>query len=96
MKPPRPHPHTLTGANALHALTGTEAARFERHLARCPACAEEIADFAETTARLAAAAATPPRPASSSGYWPPPHAPGSYPRPSEKMPTSPPAAPPPS
>jgi anti-sigma-K factor RskA len=61
MTPARPHPHTLTGAYALHALTGPEAARFERHLARCPTCAQEIADFAETTARLAdATAATPP------------------------------------
>jgi anti-sigma-K factor RskA len=60
MKPSRPHPHTLTGAYALHALTGPEAARFERHLTRCPACAREIRDFAETTARLAAAAAEPP------------------------------------
>jgi anti-sigma-K factor RskA len=60
MTPARPHPHTLTGAYALHALTGPEAARFERHLARCPTCAQEIADFAETTARLAGATATTP------------------------------------
>jgi anti-sigma-K factor RskA len=60
MKPARPHPHTLTGAYALNALTGAQAARFERHLARCPACAQEISEFTETTARLAAAAAAQP------------------------------------
>ena len=53
----RPETHILTGAYAMHALTGADAARFERHLARCPACAAEVSEFAEATARLAAAAA---------------------------------------
>ena len=56
----RPETHALTGAYAMHALTGADAARFERHLARCPACAAEVSEFAEATARLAAAAAAPP------------------------------------
>ena len=56
----RPETHILTGAYAMHALTGADAARFERHLARCPACAAEVSEFAEATARLAAAAAAPP------------------------------------
>ena len=56
----RPETHILTGAYAMHALTGADAARFERHLARCPACAAEVSVFAEATARLAAAAAAPP------------------------------------
>jgi len=56
----RPETHILTGAYAMHALTGSDAARFERHLARCPACAAEVSEFAEATARLAAAAAAPP------------------------------------
>ena len=54
----RPETHILTGAYAMHALTGADAARFERHLARCPACAAEVSEFAEATARLAAAART--------------------------------------
>jgi len=53
----RPETHILTGAYAMHALTGADAARFERHLARCAACAAEVSEFAEATARLAAAAA---------------------------------------
>jgi len=56
----RPETHILTGAYAMHALTGADAARFERHLARCAACAAEVSEFAEATARLAAAAAAPP------------------------------------
>ena len=56
----RPETHILTGAYAMHALTGADAARFDRHLARCPACATEVSEFAEATARLAAAAAAPP------------------------------------
>lgn len=60
MTPRRPHPHTLTGAYALHALTGPEAARFERHLASCPSCAQEVGEFGETAARMAVAAAAPP------------------------------------
>jgi len=54
--------HTLAGAYAMHALNAADNSRFERHLARCPECAAEIAEFGEVAARLAAAAAAqPPR-----------------------------------
>lgn len=56
----RTEPHTLAGAYAMHALNAADTKRFERHLARCPECAAEIADFGEVAARLAAAAATRP------------------------------------
>jgi anti-sigma-K factor RskA len=56
----RPEPHTLSGAYALDALTGTDRARFERHLARCEHCALEIRELREATARLATAAACEP------------------------------------
>ncbi|MEV0259884.1 anti-sigma factor [Streptomyces sp. NPDC050617] len=49
--------HTLTGAYALGALSGQEAAEFESHLARCPACAREVRELRETAARLAVAVA---------------------------------------
>ena len=62
MRTRRPEPHTLAGAYALDALTGTDRARFERHLARCQQCAHEIGGLWEATARLAAAAATEPPP----------------------------------
>ncbi|WP_030745790.1 anti-sigma factor [Streptomyces sp. NRRL S-31] len=56
-------PHGLTGAYALHALDDDERAAFEHHLAGCPACARESAEFTATAARLAAAAAVTARPA---------------------------------
>ncbi|WP_371515265.1 anti-sigma factor domain-containing protein [Kitasatospora sp. NBC_01300] len=49
--------HTLTGAYAAHALDADERAQFERHLAQCPACAREVAEFTATLARLGAAQA---------------------------------------
>jgi anti-sigma-K factor RskA len=53
--------HALTGAYALDAVSGTERMDFERHLAECEACAQEVQELRETAARLAvAAAATPP------------------------------------
>ncbi|HEY0641398.1 MAG TPA: anti-sigma factor, partial [Pseudonocardiaceae bacterium] len=53
--------HTLTGAYALDALSGTERAGFEHHLAECPACAAEVAELQATAAALGTAvAATPP------------------------------------
>jgi anti-sigma-K factor RskA len=58
----RPEPHTLAGAYALDALAGTDLARFERHLARCQQCAQEIRGLREATARLATAAAAEPPP----------------------------------
>jgi anti-sigma-K factor RskA len=58
----RPEPHTLAGAYALDALTGTDRAHFEQHLARCEQCSREISGLWEATARLAAAAAIEPPP----------------------------------
>ncbi|MCZ1011677.1 zf-HC2 domain-containing protein [Streptomyces lydicus] len=49
--------HTLTGAYALGALSGREAAEFARHLAQCEACAREVRELQETAARLALAVA---------------------------------------
>jgi anti-sigma-K factor RskA len=54
--------HTLTGAYALHALSDEERTRFERHLGACRSCAEEVAEFTATAARLAGAVAVAPRP----------------------------------
>jgi len=79
MRTHRPEPHTLAGAYALDALTCADRAPFERHLARCPQCAQEIRGLREATAP----ASRPPRPnnrppASPSGRWPRRHGPGSY------------------
>ena len=53
--------HTLAGAYAMDAISAPDRARFERHLARCEECAQEIASLREAAARLATAtAATPP------------------------------------
>jgi anti-sigma-K factor RskA len=52
--------HTLAGPYALNALPPGDRARFERHLAACDACAQEVRGLQETAARLAAAAAVPP------------------------------------
>ncbi len=66
MKPTRPktggrEPHTLAGAYAMDAISEPDRARFERHLAGCEECGQEIAGLRETTARLATASAvTPP------------------------------------
>jgi anti-sigma-K factor RskA len=54
--------HLLTGSYALDALTETERAAVDKHLARCPSCAEEVRGLRETAARLAKAAASPPPP----------------------------------
>jgi hypothetical protein len=56
----RTDPHTLLGAHALDALSGTERARFARHLGVCESCRQEARGLQEATARLAAAAATRP------------------------------------
>ncbi|GAA4796678.1 anti-sigma factor [Streptomyces ziwulingensis] len=56
-------PHTLTGAYALHALPDEERARFTRHLSTCGSCADEVAEFTATAAKLAVAVAVTPRPA---------------------------------
>jgi anti-sigma-K factor RskA len=54
--------HTLAGAYAMDAISAPDRARFERHLAGCQECAQEIASLREATARLAAATAVPPPP----------------------------------
>ncbi len=53
-------PHTLAGAYAMDAISEPDRARFERHLAGCEECAQEIASLREATARLATASAVPP------------------------------------
>ena len=46
--------HALSGAYATDALDDVERARFERHLAECPACREEVSGLREAAAVLAA------------------------------------------
>jgi len=55
-------PHNLAGAYAMDAISPEDRARFERHLARCAECAQEIASLREATARLATATAQTPPP----------------------------------
>ena len=54
--------HELAGAYALDALDDAERERFERHLARCPACAEDVRRMASTATALAMAVSTEPPP----------------------------------
>jgi len=57
-----PEPHALAGAYVLDAVSDSDRALFERHLARCPACAREVAELREAAAGLArATSAEPPR-----------------------------------
>ena len=51
---------TLTGAYAVDALRGTELAEFERHLADCQECEQEVRELRETAAQLGLAAAAEP------------------------------------
>ena len=51
--------HTLVGAYAMDAISAPDRERFERHLAGCGECAQEIASLREATAMLGAAAAEP-------------------------------------
>jgi anti-sigma-K factor RskA len=51
--------HTLAGAYAMDAITARDRERFERHLAGCEECAQEVAGLREAAARLGAAAAEP-------------------------------------
>jgi Anti-sigma-K factor rskA/Putative zinc-finger len=56
-----PDIHALTGAYALDAVSGMERTDFERHLAECESCTQEVLELQETAARLALAATeTPP------------------------------------
>ena len=48
-----PDIHTLGGAYALDAVDDLERASFDRHLAECDACSVEVAEYRETTTRLA-------------------------------------------
>ncbi|SER59149.1 anti-sigma factor [Actinokineospora terrae] len=52
--------HALTGAYALDAIPEIERAAFERHLADCDACAQEVRELQATAARLGDAAAEAP------------------------------------
>jgi anti-sigma-K factor RskA len=54
--------HTLAGAYAMDALGSRDRATFERHLAGCEDCAQEIASLREAAARLATATAVTPPP----------------------------------
>jgi anti-sigma factor RsiW len=51
--------HTLTGAYAADALPDDERRAFDEHLEQCPACRQEVAELAATTARLGAAVSSP-------------------------------------
>jgi anti-sigma-K factor RskA len=57
-----PDVHALTGAYVLDAVPELERAAFERHLAQCDACAQEIRELRETATRLGQAAAGEPPP----------------------------------
>ncbi len=54
--------HTLVGAYVLDAVPEADRVAFERHLAGCDPCREEVRGLRETAARLAAAVAVEPRP----------------------------------
>jgi anti-sigma-K factor RskA len=54
--------HTLAGAYAMDAVSPSDRATFERHLAGCQECAREIASLREATSRLATATAVTPPP----------------------------------
>ena len=54
--------HTLAGAYAMDAISEQDRVRFERHLAGCQECTQEIASLRGATARLGAAAAVAPPP----------------------------------
>ncbi len=53
-------PHTLAGAYAMDAVAEPDRARFERHLAGCESCRQEVRGLREAAAALAAAAAVRP------------------------------------
>jgi anti-sigma-K factor RskA len=55
----RTNVHTLVGAYAMDAITAHDREHFERHLAGCEECSQEIAGLREATAMLGAAAAEP-------------------------------------
>ncbi|MFZ3556491.1 anti-sigma factor [Streptomyces sp. BH055] len=53
-------PRSLVAPYALDALEDRERARFERHLKRCDACADEVSALMESSVRLACSAAVAP------------------------------------
>jgi anti-sigma-K factor RskA len=53
-------PHTLAAAYAMDAVPEPDRSRFERHLAGCDSCRQEVRGLREATAALAAAAAVRP------------------------------------
>ncbi|MGW2344118.1 anti-sigma factor [Streptomyces sp. NPDC001661] len=57
---PTHRPRSLVAPYALDALEDRERARFERHLKRCDACAEEVRALTESSVRLACSAAVAP------------------------------------
>lgn len=59
--------HALTGAYALDAVSGDERAEFERHIAECESCAQEVRELRDTATRLGLAAAADPPPALRAG-----------------------------
>ena len=46
--------HALSGAYAVDAVDDIERAEFERHLATCADCREEVASFRATAVQLSA------------------------------------------
>ncbi|MFI7676469.1 anti-sigma factor domain-containing protein [Actinophytocola sp. NPDC049390] len=54
--------HALTGAYALDAVSGAEREEFERHLAECESCVQEVRELRETATRLGLAASADPPP----------------------------------
>jgi anti-sigma-K factor RskA len=54
--------HDLAGAYALDALDDIERARFDAHLARCPTCQRDVAEFRAAATHLGRAVAEPPPP----------------------------------
>jgi Anti-sigma-K factor rskA/Putative zinc-finger len=54
--------HDLSGAYALDALDDAERDRFERHLRRCPSCAEDVRQMTSTATALAMAMTAEPPP----------------------------------
>ena len=56
----RSDPHTLAGAYAMDAVPEPDRAAFERHLAGCEPCRQEVRGLREATAALAAATAVQP------------------------------------
>lgn len=57
-----PDVHTMTGAYALHALDEFERHHFEKHLAECPQCKVEVAEFTMVATQLCLAVAERPSP----------------------------------